>query len=223
VNDDGRAAVIGIAPHVGESPPPRQTVKTTMTPSALTIIRNEHQAIAAILHALRRTVGDIRDRGAKPNFEVLRALMFYIDAFPERLHHPKETDHLFKRMRQCHGEAGKVLDRLAQDHEKGEHEILRLEHQLLEYEMLGESRLPAFAAAVELYCDRRMEHIHTEEHEVLPLAQKLLTDEDWTTINAAFESNRDSLTGHKPEKEFEALFSRIANLLPPPLGLGPGE
>jgi hypothetical protein len=35
--------------------------------------------------------------------------------------------------------------------------------------------------------------------------------------------NSDPLTGHPPEKEFAALFSRIVNLLPPPLGVGPVE
>ena len=194
-----------------------------MTSSALTIISNEHQAFAAILHALRRTVSDIRDRGAKPNFEVLRALLFYIDAYPERLHHPKETDHLFKRLRERSSEMQTILDKLDDDHERGAQEIRRLEYQLLEYEMLGQARLPAFAAAVEQYCDRSMGHMHTEEHDVLPIAKQVLTEADWAAISAEFEANRDPLTGHKPEKEFEALFSRIASLLPAPLGLGPGE
>ena len=79
------------------------------TPSALTIIRAEHQALAAILHALRHTLCDIRDHGAKPNFEVLRSLLFYVDAYPERLHHPKETDHLFKRLRERSSQAAEVL------------------------------------------------------------------------------------------------------------------
>jgi hemerythrin-like domain-containing protein len=68
-----------------------------------------------------------------------------------------------------------------------------------------------------------MEHIHTEEHEILPLAKQLFTEQDWAAIDAEFESNRDPLTGHKPGKEFEALFNRIVNLLPPPIGVGPGE
>ena len=41
------------------------------TPSALTIIRAEHQALAAILHALRHTLCHNRDHGARPNFEAL--------------------------------------------------------------------------------------------------------------------------------------------------------
>ncbi|MEX8518348.1 MAG: hemerythrin domain-containing protein [Leptothrix sp. (in: b-proteobacteria)] len=192
-----------------------------MIPSALTIIRNEHQAIAAVLHALRHTVNDIAEHGRKPNFEVLRALLFYIDAYPERLHHPKESEHLFKRLRERSGEISEVLDRLDRDHDKGEQEILRLEHQLLEVEMLGAGRMPAFVAAVELFCDRYREHMHIEEQEVLPLARRVLTEADWAVINAAFDANRDPLTGHKPEQEYEDFLRRIVNLLPAPLGLGP--
>jgi hypothetical protein len=31
-------------------------------------------------------------------FDVLRAMLFYIDEFPERLHHPKESDLLFPKL-----------------------------------------------------------------------------------------------------------------------------
>lgn len=190
-------------------------------PSALNIIRDEHQAIAAVLHALRHTVRGIRDDDAKADYEVLRSLLFYIDAFPERLHHPKESDHLFKRLRARSGEVAAVLDKLDQDHDRGEAAILKLEHQLLEVEMLGPSRFPAFADAVETFCDRYLEHMRIEEHDVLPLARQVLTTDDWAVIDAEFRANRDPLTGHAPEAEFAALFTRIVNLLPPPLGLGP--
>jgi hemerythrin-like domain-containing protein len=192
-----------------------------MTPHALTLIRHEHQALSAILHALRRSVEDIGQRGTPPRFEALRALLFYIDAFPERLHHPKESEHLFRCLRQRCPQAAPVLDRLDHDHQRGHTAIRELEYQLLEYEMLGASRLPAFAAAVQTFCDRHAEHMHTEEHEVFPLAQRSLLPEDWAAITAAFEANRDPLTGHPPAQEFEALFSRIVHLLPAPLGLGP--
>ena len=48
----------------------------------------------------------------KPNFDLLRALIFYIDAYPGRLHHPKESDHLFKHLRARSDEAGELLDKL---------------------------------------------------------------------------------------------------------------
>lgn len=192
-----------------------------MTPPALTIIRAEHQALRAILHALRHLVAGTAQADAKPPFEALRALLFYIDAYPERLHHPKETEHLFRRLRQCCDEDGDVLDRLDRDHGLGEQEILRLEHLLLEYEMLGASRQAAFAQAVDRFCDRYLEHMGLEEAHVLPLAARVLTEADWREINEAFQANRDPLTGHRPEQEFEALFRRIINLLPAHLGFGP--
>jgi hypothetical protein len=55
---------------------------------------------------------------------------------------------------------------------------------------------------------------------VLPVAQKVLSEADWQTLNAAFEANRDPLTGHTPEAEYEALFSRIVRTAPAPIGLG---
>jgi hypothetical protein len=58
---------------------------------------------------------------------------------------------------------------------------------------------------------------------VLPLAEKALTAQDWTELDAAFLANRDPLTGHEPEQEYRALFSRIVNLLPAPIGLGPSH
>nr|MBA2722689.1 hemerythrin domain-containing protein [Methylibium sp.] len=35
-----------------------------------------------------------------------------------------------------------------------------------------------------------------------------------------FAANRDPLTGHEPEAEYQALFTRIVNLLPEPIDLG---
>jgi hemerythrin-like domain-containing protein len=191
-----------------------------MTPRALAIIRDEHQAIAAVLHALTHLVRRIREEGAAPDFQALRALIFYIDACPERLHHPKESKHLFQRLRERSAEAGPVLDRLDEEHARGEGDTLQLEHLLLEYEMLGPTRFGAFDAGLSSFAGGYLQHMRTEEEQVLPLAARVLTAQDWAGIDAAFAANRDPLTGHPPEQEFAALFRRIVELLPPPLGVG---
>src|SRR6478752_7114349 len=61
---------------------------------AIRIIRDEHRAIAAILHGMLFLVRKIRDRGATPDFNLFGAMIYYIDAFPERFHHPKEDRYL---------------------------------------------------------------------------------------------------------------------------------
>ena len=48
----------------------------------------------------------------------------------------------------------------------------------------------------------------------------MLTDDDWAELDEAFTTNRDPLTGHEPEAEYRALFTRIVNLVPAPIGLG---
>jgi hemerythrin-like domain-containing protein len=186
---------------------------------ALDVIRYEHHALAGVLTALRQLVRDIRERGARPDFEVLRAIVCYVHAFPERLHHPKESELLFPALRARSDEAAATLARLDAEHAQGDAAVARLAMALIEYEQLGAARLDAFADAVERYVDGYLRHMDVEEREVLPLASRVLTAEDWTTIDAAFAANRDPLTGHAPEAAFRALFTRIVNLVPAPLGL----
>jgi hemerythrin-like domain-containing protein len=188
---------------------------------ALDVIRDEHRALAGMLTALRTLVRDIRERGAKPDLAVLRAIVYYVHAFPERLHHPKETEVLFRALRARSDEAGAVLDSLDADHGRGEAEVMRLAMALLEYEQLGDAREAAFAEAVERYVEAYLKHMTIEERDVLPLAERVLTADDWRAIDAAFAANRDPLTGHAPSDEFRALFSRIVHLAPAPVGLGP--
>jgi hypothetical protein len=58
-----------------------------------------------------------------------------------------------------------------------------------------------------------------EEVEVLPLAEKHLTDDDWRAIDRAFQANEDPIAKIE-ERDFAKLFSRIATLAPAPVGLG---
>ena len=63
---------------------------------ALEIIREEHRTLAAVLHGLKFMVQEIRSGQAPADFDLFRAMVYYIDAYPERLHHPKEEQFLFR-------------------------------------------------------------------------------------------------------------------------------
>ncbi len=194
-----------------------------MSSRALDVIRDEHRALAGMLTALRSIVRDVAAGRAQPDFALLRAIVYYVHAFPEKLHHPKETALLFRalRARGAPPAATATLDRLDGEHLRGEEAVMRLAMALLEYEQLGETKRDAFAEAVEAYVDAYLRHMETEEREVLPLAERLLDDDAWVQLDAAFAQNRDPLTGHAPEQPYRALFSRIVSLAPAPIGLGP--
>ena len=192
-----------------------------MSHATLTIIRDEHQALAAMLRSLSMLLAGHRRKGAPPDFGVLRAMLLYVDEFPEKLHHTKESELLFPMLRARSAEAADVLDKLDHDHAQGEKAIRDLEHDLLAYEVLGGDRAASFEKSVNRYIDFYLAHMGVEESQVLPLAQRVLTDADWTELDAAFMKNRDPLTGHEPDDVYRPLFSRIVMTAPAPIGLGP--
>lgn len=191
-----------------------------MSRDTLRIIRAEHDALGAVLRSIPPLLARYRRAGRMPDFDALRAMLFYIDEFPERRHHRKESQLLFPKLRARTPLARDMLDHLDADHARGERRIRDLQHALLEYEMIGASRGPAFEDAAQRYVDFYLTHMAMEEKQVLPLAERLLTEEDWNELDEAFRANRDALAGQQPEADYEALFSRIARLVPAPLGLG---
>jgi len=192
-----------------------------MNHSSLRIIREEHAALAAMLRSMVMMLQ--RGPGSAPEqyFDVVKAMLFYIDEFPERLHHPKETELLFPRVAQRAPEVAAALEKLERDHAGSERAVRDLQHLLLAWEMLGDSRREAFEVAANRYVTAYMEHMHLEESAILPAAQKVLDESDWTELDAAFETNCDPLTGKYPQDPaYEKLFSRIVTRAPAPIGLG---
>jgi hemerythrin-like domain-containing protein len=181
----------------------------------------EHRAISAVLHGMQYLVRQHKERGKTLDPKVMRAMLYYLDVFPEREHHPKEETILFAALRKRTHEADEALDELARQHEGGEAAIRNLEQDLLRYESGGEAEFPAFAAAVERFVENYWAHMRIEEHQVMPLARKHLTPEDWKEAQAAFAKRRDPLSD-ADELDGAALFSRIVSLAPAPIGLGPG-
>jgi hemerythrin-like domain-containing protein len=188
---------------------------------AIRIIEDEHRSLAAVLHGMLYLVREIRDRGARPNFDLLGAMVYYIDAFPEHFHHPKEDQYLFARLRLRYSDAAPLIDRLEAEHRVGAQMIRALEQALTRYQQGGATEFPAFLAAVDGYAAFHWDHMRAEEKELLPLAQKHLNAADWQAIDAAFLGHTDPMLGAPAGAGYEALFTRIVNLAPPPIGVGP--
>ena len=190
---------------------------------AIRIIHDEHRSLAAVLHGMLHLVREIGDRGKPPDFRLLDAMVYYIDAFPERFHHPKEDRYLFRILRLRHPGAAPLLERLETEHRAGAEKIRTLEQALARYKGGGPAEFSNFRAAVEAYATFHWDHMHAEETELLPLAEKTLTDADWQEIDSAFLGHTDPLLGMEVGSQYDALFSRIVSLAPPPIGVGPAR
>ena len=122
-----------------------------MTHESLRIIRDEHAALAATLRSLSMMVQRAPGAEAALFFDVLRAMLFYIDEFPERMHHPKESALLFPKVVRAAPQTLATVQQLEQDHLRGEAAVRELQHHLLAWELLGESRREIFSAAAKSY------------------------------------------------------------------------
>ena len=193
-----------------------------MTARALQVINDEHVAVAAMLRSLNMLLRKARDDKRAPPFDVLRAMLFYVDEFPERLHHTKESQLLFPKVRARCPELAPVLDQLDAEHALGEASIRELEHRMLAYEVMGESRRAAFETALARYVDNYLKHMALEDSTILPAARKHLSANDWAELDKAFDANRDPLTGHAASEEYAPLFRKIVDNAPAPIGLGAG-
>ncbi len=192
-----------------------------MQNTAIAIILDEHRSLAAVLHGLRHLVREMREHGRPPDFRLLGAMLYYLDAFSEKLHNPKESLYLFARLKQRCSEADEVVAELEKQHQESSQLGRDLDHALARLEAGVPDGLELFSAAVERLLPEAWQHMATEEKVLLPLARKHLTEGDWAEIAAAFGENGDPRFGAKPDHEFRDLFSRIVNLAPPPIGVGP--
>jgi hemerythrin-like domain-containing protein len=188
--------------------------------SALAILREEHAAVSALLRSMRLLVAQGPGGQRARFFETVRAMLFYLDEFPERRHHPNESKLLFPVLLRAAPELQPIIERLEADHADGEHRVRELQQMLARWEFLGETRRAAFVEALQAYVLQYLQHMDTEEKHLLPLAATRLKPAQHAELNAAFEAARDPLASGRRDPAYEELFDRIVQHAPAPIGLG---
>jgi len=178
---------------------------------AIGIIRDEHRSLAAVLHAWLHLLGTARRGHTQPDLELMEAIVHYLQCFPVALHHPKEDDFLFRRLRERTREVDAELDELERQHARDRQLVDELA-TMVEGFGRGEQNVAALENAVTGYASFLWEHLGREEGVILPAAERHLTAADWEEIDAAFSANRDPDFGGDTDAEFRRLFSRIVNL-----------
>lgn len=193
-----------------------------MKRDALRTVRDEHARLSAMLRAMLAMLarGPEAD-GAERFFDVLRAMLFYIGEFPEKLHHPKESDMLFPRVARAAPHTLDTITRLEKEHLGGEGRVRELVHLLMAWEYLGEPRREAFVQEAEAYVNFYLAHMRLEEQVVLPAAEQALNDDDRRALDAAFSGYVDPLSPEGAlDPNYDRLFTRIVRLAPAPVGVG---
>ena len=176
---------------------------------ALGIIRDEHRALGAVLHAWMHHLANARRVGTPIDVELMRAMVRYLRDFPSRLHHPKEDEYLFDRLRARTIEVDAELDELERQHARDAEWINELGELV---ERVASGAAPAdLEREVGRYATFIWEHLGREEGVILPAAERHLTLDDWSALANAFATNRDPRFASEADAEYRRLFSRIVN------------
>jgi hemerythrin-like domain-containing protein len=187
---------------------------------ALAIIRAEHRALGAVINNIKAVLQEVQGGRMAMDFKLFWAMVYYIDAFPDHLHHPKEDNWLFARLAARTPLADKLIEELQSQHQMEPQALAGMRRALGNLEAGVAGSIEALQATVNAYADFTWKHLRTEENELLPLAEAHLLPSDWDAIADAFAQNADPLVGSADTELFDALFHDIVNRTPAPLGLG---
>ncbi len=158
--------------------------------SAIEIIKDEHRSMGAVIKGLQARLAAVVAGTEEPDYALFSAMFDYIEAVPDRVHHPKEDDYLFRFLRMRSDEAKGILDELEGQHAACAELLKAVRKALARYREDGE--LAPFRRSLDAYADFLWDHMRKEEEIVLPLAEEALTEEDWRAIDTAFEANRSN-------------------------------
>jgi hemerythrin-like domain-containing protein len=197
--------------------PPALMLASNMAPSmsasVIGTIHEEHRTLRMVLQILDRVLSDVSHLRIEPDFKLICAGLYYIEVFPERIHHPKEDDHIFPAIRRRTNRLNATLDALRTDHLRSPHLLRRMQRELVHYQAGAPGGLRRMRFALDAYTDTLLRHMRTEEH-VLAAAREYLTDDDWTAIARGVLASEDPLSASAEALEFRRLRARILNMLP---------
>lgn len=179
-----------------------------LQPSAVQLILEDHQALATVLRALGDSVEQARRSARRPDFDELRAMLFYLDEMPARMHHASESELLFPKIRERCPALRPVLARLEAEHERGESSVRELEHALTAWELMGEVHRESFQLLLHAHSTVYLGHMEVEESYVLPVAADYLSPADWRELAEALARQRGD-TDAAMTQGHRALFARI--------------
>ena len=173
-------------------------------------LSGEHRNIETLLAVLEREL-EIFDRGNRPDYEVIRAIVSYFEVYPEIYHHPQEELVFAKLKLRDPAAAAKVGD-LTLEHQKGTERLRRVAQAvdgvLADREILRQN----VDNIVRDFIEHERRHIMMEDRDFFPAALKALESQDWTEIASALTSHEDPLFSEAAEETFDALRARILQL-----------
>jgi hemerythrin-like domain-containing protein len=173
-------------------------------------LSQEHRNVEKLLAVLEREL-DIFDRGDRPDYEVIRAVISYFEVYPAVYHHPQE-DRVFAKLKTRDPVAAARIGDLTREHHKGVERLRRLAHVIESVLADAEMVRQDVDTIVRDFIAHERHHMVMEDRDFFPAALSALKPEDWKEIASAVTGRKDPLFSEVTEAQFEALRTHIMQL-----------
>lgn len=174
------------------------------------VLEQEHQAIQAVV-ATMSVVADRLEAGHNVEAAILGDISTFLHDFSEECHHVKEEKFLFPLL-EARGvpASGCPIAVLHHEHEKGHALLAQLDDARQVFVASGAGKdalITTLRSLVRLYVD----HIWKEDYLLLPMADKLLSENDHTKLCEQFDSVEAALGAGK-HQQLEQLSARLEQM-----------
>jgi hemerythrin-like domain-containing protein len=167
----------------------------------------DHVNFGRLLNLLESELQLAHD-GGTADYDLMLDIMHYMLHYSGTLHHPKE-DIVFARIKSCDASAGAAIEELTKQHaqlrDMGE-AMVRVLNDVVNGAIISRERVEATARA---YVAGLRAHMRTEESEILPRAARLVSESDWTEIDAAIANFDDPVFGSQVHERYARLREQI--------------
>ena len=177
------------------------------TEDAVRMWQDEHARFARLLDFLDVQMMAFHE-GGHPNYELMRDVIYYLQHYADRYHHPRE-DVAFALMIEREPALAPVIKRLMHEHRVINTvgaQLYKFLDDILEDAFIARETVEASAATYLVYYRG---HIEAEDREILPQAAKLLKDGDWSKVSSAVPAAADPLFGPDIGARYRDLHTQI--------------
>lgn len=172
-------------------------------------LQQDHKNYSRLLELLENEI-KILEQGQRPHYDRMLDITYYMIHYPTVTHH-KIEEAIFDRLVALRPELEDVVNDLIKQHQQLHNLSTEIENLLRA--VTGSEAIISRERIVSLgrqYIELHRQHVTMEESQVLPLASKVVPDQDWDEIGqAAGKHAPDPLFGKQVMKDYQALYQSI--------------
>ncbi len=170
-------------------------------------IREDHINMARLLELIDVETEKARE-DEMPDFLMLEHVMRYMTSYLDQMHHNVE-DAIFRRVTKRDTKAEAIVDELSKEHDR----LKLIGGQLYDLICAAQNsdfvRRDDFISLASEYTQILRAHMGREEQDILKRARRVLTQKDFSEVEAEVDAIHDPLFGEVVESEYRGLYAYI--------------